>query len=234
MLVRPVQDGRMNVDHQPTPAFGQRGRKISAPTSLTDREARPRRAIGHVLRLIGLTCLLLAVAGAIFWMLQNIERLNAETTQAQRRVIAIVNQPITHLHRAGPVEIFSPGWFHPGAIKPDFDSIDVRTTQEFPYDGYSYVTSDVNPSEMFVGGELEFNSMTKYFYTDLTLPKRRLSDAEMVEINGLYRVIGRDGRALFTQWLTIAGLVAIGVCLLSAILLQILALREGQSSMNKR
>jgi hypothetical protein len=212
----------MNVDHQPAPAFGRRGRKISAPTALTGRAARPRRPIGHVLRLVGLTSLLLAVAGAIFWTLQNIERLNAETTRAERSVIAIVNQPITHLPRSGPVEIFSPGWFHLGAVRPDFDSVDVRATQEFPYEGYSYVTSDVNPSEMFVGSELEFNSMTKYFYTDRTLPKRRLSDAEMVQINGLYRVIGRDGRALLTRWLTIVGLVAIGVCLLSAILLPIL------------
>jgi hypothetical protein len=49
---------------------------------------------------------------------------------------------------------------------------------------------------MFIGRELEFNPMTKYFHTDRTLPKKRLSEAEMLEINRLYRVIGRDEQAL--------------------------------------
>ena len=65
---------------------------------------------------------------------------------------------------------------------------------------------------MFVAGELEFNAMTKYFYTDRTVPKKRLSKAEMVEINGLYRIIGQDERALFMRWSTL-GLVALGSCL---------------------
>lgn len=88
------------------------------------------------------------------------------------------------------------GWFHPGAAKPDFNTVDIRATQEFPYSAYDHVTSDLNPTEMFIGAELEFNPMTKYFYTDRTLPKRRLSDTEMVEINGLYRVIGRNQQAV--------------------------------------
>jgi len=46
-----------------------------------------------------------------------------------------------------------------------------RDTQELMYTGH--VSSDLNPSEMFIGSELEFNSMTKYFYTDRTLPKKR-------------------------------------------------------------
>jgi hypothetical protein len=32
--------------------------------------------------------------------------------------------------------------------------------------------------------------MTKYFYTDRSLPKKRLGAAEMTEINRLYRIIG--------------------------------------------
>ena len=32
--------------------------------------------------------------------------------------------------------------------------------------------------------------MTKYFYTDRSVPKKRLTEAEMLEINKLYRVIG--------------------------------------------
>jgi len=69
------------------------------------------------------------------------------------------------------VAVYSPGWFHNGAIKPDFSNVDVRDTQELMYTGH--VSSDLNPSEMFIGSELEFNSMTKYFYTDRTLPKKR-------------------------------------------------------------
>jgi hypothetical protein len=44
---------------------------------------------------------------------------------------------------------------------------------------------------VFVGSEIEFNSMTKYFYVDRSLPKKKLTEAEMVEINDLYRVIGK-------------------------------------------
>ena len=49
-------------------------------------------------------------------------------------------------------------------------------------------------SEMFIGSELEFNAMTKYFYTDLTLPKKRLSNTEMIKINGLIASSGRANR----------------------------------------
>jgi hypothetical protein len=100
-------------------------------------------------------------------------------------VVAIVNQPVAHLPRYSPVELFSPGWFHPGAMTPDFNTVDVRTTQQFPYSGSTYVSSDLNPSEMFIGSELEFNPTIKYFCIDRTLPKKRLSEAEMVKINDL-------------------------------------------------
>jgi hypothetical protein len=43
---------------------------------------------------------------------------------------------------------------------------------------------------MFRGKDLEFNSETKFFYTDRSLPKKRLTEAEMIEINRLYRIIG--------------------------------------------
>jgi hypothetical protein len=105
----------------------------------------------------------------------------------------IVNQPVTQLKRTPnmvDVAFYSPGWFHEGAIKPDFNTVDVRTTQQFDYDGHQYVTSDVNPSAVFIGHELEFNSMTKYFYTDRLVPKKKLTEAEMLEINRLYRIIG--------------------------------------------
>jgi hypothetical protein len=73
----------------------------------------------------------------------------------------------------------------------DFNTVDVRTTRETPYDQHQYVTSDLNPDIVFIGSELEFNPMTKYFYTDRSLPKKKLSEADMIEINRLYRIIGR-------------------------------------------
>jgi hypothetical protein len=202
----------MRIDDHPRAVFGRRGREIRAPAAVADRAARPARAIGigPFVCLFGLTSIFAAVAGAIFWTLPDIGKLNAETALAEQRVTAIVNQPITHLPRTGPVGLFSPGWFHPDATKPDFNNVDIRATQEFPYERYTHVTSDVTPSEMFIGSELEFNPMTKYFYTDRTLPKKRLSGAEMVEINGLYRTIGQDEQDLPTRWLEIAGLVVVG------------------------
>ena len=122
----------------------------------------------------------------------SLAELDAEAAQAKQRVLEIVNRPVTRLPRTQAAFVYSPGWFHPGAIKPDFDTVDVRSTQMFIYDTQTYVTSDQNPSEMFLGSELEFNAMTKYFYADRTLPKRKLSEPEMIEINSLYRVIGHD------------------------------------------
>ena len=124
--------------------------------------------------------------------------LEAQKNDAIFKVQDIVNQPITHLK-------YTPGllgvahfdvWFHPGAITPDFDHVDVRTTQQLDYQSYQYVTSDANPGEVFIGQELEFNPMTKYFYTDRSLPKKKLTEDEMLQINQLYRVIGRCNEQL--------------------------------------
>lgn len=197
----------MKID-QPGTAFGRRGRASGAPAASVGRIATPARTPGRLVPLIGLAALLLTVAGAAFWTLPGIETANAEAARAERKVIEIVNQPITHLPRSGPVDVFSPGWFHAGAAKPDFNTVDIRSTQERNYAGH--VTSDLNPTEMFNGSELEFNAMTKYFYTDRTLPKKRLSSSEMVEINGLYRVIGRDEQAVLIRWLSIVALAIAG------------------------
>lgn len=208
----------MNTD-QPSTVFGRRGRESRAASAPVHRAAKPARPVGHILFLLGLTGLLLTVAGATFWTLPGIGKANADAARTEQKVVEIVNQPITHLHRSGSFSVFSPGWFHPGATEPDFNNVDIRTTQERPYEGH--VTSDLNPTEMFNGSELEFNAMTKYFYTDRTLPKKRLSDTEMVEINGLYRVIGHDEQAALMRWLVVIGLVVVGLCLASALFLQI-------------
>ena len=128
----------------------------------------------------------------------QVAAVRTEMTRAIEDAAKIINQPVTHLrfNPALTVPVFSPGWFHEGAIKPDFDTVDVRKTQEFPYEHNPYVTSDLNPTEMFMGRELEFNAMTKYFYADRGVPKKRLTEKEMLEVNRLYRVIGRCERDL--------------------------------------
>jgi hypothetical protein len=122
----------------------------------------------------------------------QVNAIAGEINAAVRRIVAIVNQPITRLPRTPEMKIvsFGPGWFHPGATRPDFNNVDITTTQDFSFYNYEYVSSDLNPTEAFLGAELEFNSMTKYFYTDRSIPKKRLTKNEMLEINHLYRVIG--------------------------------------------
>lgn len=116
----------------------------------------------------------------------------AALDDATTRVRAIINQPVTRLTVTPgmDVEIYSPGWFHPGANHPDFNTVDVRTTQDLQYAPHHYVSSDLNPGYCFLGSEVEFNANTKFFYTDRTLPKKKLTEAEMLEINRLYRIVG--------------------------------------------
>jgi len=111
---------------------------------------------------------------------------------AMEQVRHIVNQPVRHIKRTDDMLFVGtyPYWFHVGAQKPDFLNADVRRTQEFIYDNNPYVTSQLNPGEVFASNELEFNRLTKYFYTDYGTPKKRLTEAEMEEVNRLYHVIG--------------------------------------------
>ena len=113
--------------------------------------------------------------------------------QAMDKVREIVNQPVTPLARTPEmvVSTYRPGWFHQGATKPHFSSVDVRGTQDTQYGKHEFVTSDLNPGFAWFGSQVEFNSMTKYFYTDYSLPKKKLTEGEMLEINELYRIIGR-------------------------------------------
>ncbi|HZV35696.1 MAG TPA: hypothetical protein VFB72_14070 [Verrucomicrobiae bacterium] len=124
---------------------------------------------------------------------EQIAAAKQEMSNAVSRVCEIVNRPVKAYVRQGDISVskYSPGWFHPGATKPDFNTVDVRKTQEFPYADKRFVTSDLNPGIVFVGQDLEFNSMLKYFYTNRTLPKRKLTEDEMLEINKLYRTIGK-------------------------------------------
>lgn len=122
---------------------------------------------------------------------EQIADMKAQMNDAIFQVQHIVNQPVTQLKQTPNMIVgYYPGWFHPGAIKPDFNTVDVRTTQQSDYDKFPYVTSDLNHGVVFIGNELEFNSMTKYFITDRSVPKKKLTEAEMLEINRLYRIIG--------------------------------------------
>ena len=131
----------------------------------------------------------------------DVAAIKAEMNAAFESVSKIVNQPVKRLPREAAMKpsVFKPGWFHAGAIRPDFNKTDVRTTQQFPYKGKMFVTSDVTPKHMFLAEELEFNRMTKYFYLDRNLPKKKLSQPEMLEINRLYRIIGAAEDKLVQQ-----------------------------------
>jgi len=127
----------------------------------------------------------------------QIAALKKEKDEALFKIQDIVNQPVTHLKRTPDmvVEHFT-DWGKHDVVTPDFDTVDIRATQQKMFDGCQYVTCDLNPGEVFIGTELEFNEMTKYFYNDFTVPKKKLTEPEMVEINQLCRVIGRCNRQL--------------------------------------
>jgi hypothetical protein len=124
--------------------------------------------------------------------------LQLEMTNAYQRVLQIVNQPIRAYARTPGlhVSVYSPGWFHEGAGKPDFNNVDIRQSQDLNYASHQYVTSDLNPNMVFLGQDLEFNANTKWFYTNRSLPKHKLTEAQMLEVNRLYRIIGRCETAI--------------------------------------
>ena len=113
---------------------------------------------------------------------------------ALAKVDVIVNQPAPSVPRTPEMNItwWGNAWFHPGATTPDFNNVDVRKTQETAqYAKYQYVSSNFTPDIAFLGSEIEFNSMTKFFYVDRSVPKKKLTEDEMLEINRLYRIIGQ-------------------------------------------
>src|SRR5579863_8376729 len=113
--------------------------------------------------------------------------IKARKNDAIFEVQHIVNQPVRHFKRTPDmhVSVSSPGWFHPGAFEPGYDRVDIRSTQDLKYGNYQYVTSDLNPDIVYLGAEIEFNPMTKYFYTDRSVPKKKLTEDEMLRINAL-------------------------------------------------
>jgi len=128
---------------------------------------------------------------------EQIAAIKKEKIEAFFQAEDIVNQPVSYLKRTPDmvVQRFA-DWGKHDVVTPDFDYVDVRATQQKLFDGYQYVACDLNPGEVFIGNELEFNERTKYFYNDFRLPKKKLTEAEMLEINRLCRIIGRCNRQL--------------------------------------
>ena len=154
---------------------------------------RKRFQLGRARRLLFLAGLTVALSAAAQTTNQQaqIDALNAQKNDAIQQVEKIINQLVVAYIRQPGMEVGEyPYWFHPGANTPDFNNVDVRTTQELPYAKFEYVASDLNPGLVFPGRDLEFNANTKYFYTNRSLPKKKLTEAEMLEINRLYRIIG--------------------------------------------
>jgi len=125
----------------------------------------------------------------------QIASLKRKMSAAVNQVNLIVNQPAPSVpitpDIGRKVAKWGDIWFHPGATVPDFNSVDIRNTQETTnYAPHEYITSNLNPGVAFLGGEVEFNAMTKFFYQDRSLPKKKLTEEEMVKINSLYRIIG--------------------------------------------
>jgi hypothetical protein len=116
-----------------------------------------------------------------------------EMEHAMEHVKQIVNRPAFSVPITASMNVtwWSDTWFHPGATVPNFAIVDITKTQGFPYSKYEYVASNLHPDIAFLASDLEFNEMTKYFYTDRSIPKKRLTRSEMAEVNRLYRVIGR-------------------------------------------
>jgi len=116
-----------------------------------------------------------------------------EMNRAIERVKQIVNQPAfsVPIKEGMNVTWWSDIWFHPGVSEPDYGIVDITKSQQFPYSKCEYVASNQHPDIAFLASDLEFNPWTKFFYTDWSVPKKRLTRSEMAEVNRLYRAIGR-------------------------------------------
>jgi hypothetical protein len=129
---------------------------------------------------------------------EQVAQAKRELTEATEQVKLIINQPVDTIPLTPELKaVVWNDWFHPGAGVPDFDNADIRKTQETAqYEKYAYITSTLVPGVAFRGADVEFNGATKYFYVDRSLPKKRLTEAEMLEVNRLYRIIGSCVRRL--------------------------------------
>jgi len=119
--------------------------------------------------------------------------MDAQWDDTVARVKKIVNQPVRAMTRTPDMRVGNFAyWAGSDRPKPNFNTVDVRESQNCQFFTDSpYATCDLHPGVVYFGSELEFNEMTKYFYIDLTIPKKKLTEPEMLEINRLYRILGR-------------------------------------------
>jgi hypothetical protein len=137
----------------------------------------------------------------------SVDAIKAQLKDAIDHVDQIVNQPVPFVPRTrenwNQCAWFGDAWFHPGAITSDFANVDVRKTQETKnYEAYPYASSNFTADRAFIASDMEFNSMTKFFYQDRSLPKKKLTEDEMLEINRLYRIIAKCGTQLAAMGVT--------------------------------
>ena len=112
---------------------------------------------------------------------------------AVKRIQTIVNQVPPAVPKPPGTESWNYG-FHPGATKPDFDNTDIVSGRElWPHD---FIDMQGSPNVYYHGPDCEFNSQTKFFYTNRELPKKRLTELEIAELVRLYRFLGRCQREL--------------------------------------
>lgn len=120
----------------------------------------------------------------------QMDTVKRQLDDAVAQVKTIINQPVPYVP-ATPEMGLGYGLFHPGAQRPDFNTVDVRQSQEGMFDSSPLISWEGTMDKAWVGKDIEFNAMTKYFYEDRSLPKKKLTEAEMLEINRLYRIIGK-------------------------------------------
>jgi hypothetical protein len=140
-----------------------------------------------------------ATSGVPYNTQDAILALRKQMKDAVNKVVLIVNQPVQGVPKTPDMRLawFGDGWFHPGAGVPDFDRVDIRQTQETSqYARFDYCASSLAPDVAYPADQLEYNGATKFFYQDRSVPKKKLSEVEMLEVNRLYRIIGRCNRSL--------------------------------------
>ena len=113
---------------------------------------------------------------------------------AVARIRAIVNQVPAPVIKPRGAESWTSG-FHPGAIQPDFDHVDLLRERQV-LSTQPYMEMQGAPNVFYRGDDCEFNPQTKFFYTNRELPKKKLSDAEYGELTRLYRFVGKCERDL--------------------------------------
>lgn len=121
----------------------------------------------------------------------EIAAIRLKRARTEDRIRTLVNQPPPGVPRTVRmrVQTISGAWYPETATAPDYATADVRTSQQKNYDGRGYLATGSNPGLAYFGDELEFNPVLNYFYVDRSVPKRKLTSAEMDQINGLFREI---------------------------------------------